>query len=225
MFVASDVYVMTRASGVIAENIPANNAPYDFVPAGGSPTFTRLIVDNAACNACHDNLEIHGEARFDVEYCVTCHNPYSIDPDTAAEPWGGTVDMKEMVHKIHYGAELTYGYTIIGYGGRPHDYSDVEFTQDVRNCTTCHQDELVDTVPQAGNWKEVPNRASCGSCHDWIDWDGSEGDPDLLHWGGFVFVADDQCADCHGPNADDFLDGAYKVENVHQIPEAVAAEA
>jgi OmcA/MtrC family decaheme c-type cytochrome len=214
-----------RTNRVLPENIPANNAPYDFVPAGGSPTFTRLIVNNAACNACHDNLELHGEARFDVEYCVTCHNPYSIDPDTASEPWGGTVDMKQMVHKIHYGENLTNGYTIIGYGGFAHPYGDVVFPQDVRNCTTCHQDSDP-TVPQAGNWRDVQNRAACGSCHDWIDWDGSEGDANLLHWGGFVFLDgdDDLCADCHGPSSD-FVNGDYRVEVAHTIPEAVAAEA
>jgi OmcA/MtrC family decaheme c-type cytochrome len=78
-------------------------------------------------------------------------------------------------------------------------------------------------VPQAGNWKEVQNRASCGSCHDWIDWDGSEGDANLLHWGNLVFVDDAQCIDCHGPNAD-ILGGDYRVENAHRIPEAIAAE-
>ena len=56
-----------RTNRVLPENIPANNAPYDFVPAGGAPTFTRLIVNNAACNACHDNLGFHGDARFDIE--------------------------------------------------------------------------------------------------------------------------------------------------------------
>ncbi|NNF49896.1 MAG: OmcA/MtrC family decaheme c-type cytochrome, partial [Woeseiaceae bacterium] len=215
--------VEIRTNRVIADNIPANNAPYDFVPAGGSPTFTRLIVNNATCNACHDNLEIHGEARFDVEYCVTCHNPYSIDPDTAAEPWSGTVDMKQMVHKIHFGAKLTNGYTIIGYGGFPHPYDGVEFTQDVRNCTTCHQESDA-SVPQASNWKDVQNRDTCGSCHDWIDWDGSEGNADLLHWGGLVFLDDADCATCHGPNAT-VLDGEYRVEVAHEIPEAVAAKA
>ncbi|HKJ20480.1 MAG TPA: OmcA/MtrC family decaheme c-type cytochrome, partial [Woeseiaceae bacterium] len=184
--------VEIRTNRVLPVNIPANNAPYDFVPAGGSPTFTRLIVNNATCNACHDNLELHGEARFDVEYCVTCHNPYSIDPDTAAEEWGGTVDMKQMIHKIHAGAHLTYGYEIIGYGGQPHDYSDVEFPQDLRNCQTCHQD-TDPSVPQAGNWKEVQNRAACGSCHDRIDWDGSKNDPDLLHPGDAVFLDDVLC--------------------------------
>jgi OmcA/MtrC family decaheme c-type cytochrome len=166
---------------------------------------------------------MHGEARFDVAYCVTCHNPYSIDGDTAAQPWGGTVDMKQMIHKIHYG-DLTNGYTIIGYGGREHDYADVEFPQDARNCQTCHQDTLTDTVPQAINWKLVQNRATCGSCHDWIDWDGSEGDANLLHWGNLTFLDDMQCVDCHGPDAT-ILDGAYRVEVVHTIPEAVAAEA
>ncbi len=215
--------VEIRTNRVLPYNIPANNAPYDFVPAGGSPAFTRLIVNDAACNACHDNLEIHGEARFDVNYCMTCHNPYSIDPDTAAEEWGGTVDMTEMIHKIHNGTHLTFGYAIVGYGPRLHDYSDFEFSQDIRNCTTCHQDSDP-TVPQASNWEEVQNRVSCGSCHDWIDWDGSSGDPDRLHWGSMTFLNDQLCVDCHGKGTD-VLDGEYQVAVAHEIPEQVAAEA
>ena len=224
--------VEIRTNRVSSVSIPANNAPYDFLPSPTgaippAPEDNRLIVNNAACNACHDNLEMHGEARFDVEYCVTCHNPYSIDGDTANEPWGGTVDMKRMIHKIHVDNThpniLTNGYRIRGYNDSVHDYSDVAFPQDARNCQTCHQDSDP-TVPQAGNWKEVQNRAACGSCHDWIDWDGSEGDPDLLHWGGFTFLEDIQCVDCHGPNSD-FAGGDYRVAVVHTIPEAVAAEA
>jgi OmcA/MtrC family decaheme c-type cytochrome len=214
--------VEIRTDRALPYAIPANNAPYDFVPAGGSPAFTRLIVNNAACNACHDNLELHGEARFDVEYCVTCHNPYSIDPDTAAEAWGGTVDMKAMIHKIHAGVNLTYGYAVIGYGGSLHDYSDIHFPQDLRNCTTCHQ-ESDPTVPQAGNWKEVQNRAACGTCHDSIDWDGSENDPNLLHAGGFTFLDDTDCVTCHGADTTAYS-GAYRVAVVHQIPEALASE-
>ncbi|MBT8091386.1 MAG: OmcA/MtrC family decaheme c-type cytochrome [Gammaproteobacteria bacterium] len=207
--------VEIRTNRYLPENIPANNAPFDFVPAGGAPIEERLIVNNAACNACHDNLEVHGEARFDVEYCVTCHNPYSIDPDTAAEPWGGSVDMKVMIHKIHYGENLVNGYRVIGYNDTPHDYSDIVFPQDVRNCTTCHQESDA-TVPQASNWREVQNRAACGTCHDDIDW--AAGD----HPGGFVFTDDTQCALCHdeaqGPEA-------LWVDVVHRIPEAEAAKA
>ena len=210
--------VEIRTSSYLPENIPnipANNAPYDFVPAGGAPVETRLIVNNDACNACHDNLELHGEARFDVEYCVTCHNPYSIDPDTAAEPWGGSVDMKVMIHKIHFGKKLTNGYRVVGYGGTEHDYSNIVFTQDVRNCTTCHQESNA-AVPQASNWRTVQNRASCGTCHDDIDW--AAGD----HPGDYVFTDDTQCGDCHNETS-----GATElhVPVVHQLPEVEAAKA
>jgi len=204
-----------RTNRVLPVSIPANNAPYDFVPAGGTPTFTRLIVNTATCNACHDELAFHGEARFDVEYCVNCHNPYSIDPDTAAEPWGGTVDMKQMIHKIHYGANLANGYFIVGYGGNTIDYSNIEFPQDVRNCTTCHQ-ESDPTVPQASNWRTVQNTTVCSSCHDDIDFAAGG------HVGG---INDDAaCAECHGDQST--VDGgALRVSVVHQIPEAIAAQA
>ncbi|MGI9262537.1 MAG: OmcA/MtrC family decaheme c-type cytochrome [Woeseiaceae bacterium] len=214
--------VEIRTNRVLSNTIPANNAPYDFVPAGGSPSFTRSIVNNAVCNACHDNLEFHGGARFDIDYCVTCHNPYSIDPDTAAEDWAGTVDMTAMIHKIHQGIGLDFGYTIIGHGGRAHDYSTVVFPQDLRNCGTCH-DETDPTLPQAGNWKELPNRNACGACHDWIDWDGSENDPARLHDAGLTFFDDTDCVVCHG---DDTLayDGALAVAEVHRQPNVEAQD-
>ncbi|NNF41147.1 MAG: OmcA/MtrC family decaheme c-type cytochrome [Woeseiaceae bacterium] len=207
--------VEIRTNRYLPENIPANNAPYDFVPTGGAPLDTRLIVNNDTCNACHDNLEFHGEARFDIEYCVTCHNPYSIDGDTVNEPWEGTVDMKEMIHKIHYGVNLANGYAIVGYGGNRIDYSGIEFTQDVRNCTTCHQ-ESDPTVPQASNWRTVQTRSACGSCHDTIDWEGGN------HPGGLAFTDDSQCGGCH--NETSGVTGLH-VPVVHQIPEQIAAEA
>ncbi len=74
----------------------SSNGIYDFVPAGGAPIAMRNIVDNDTCNACHDVLNFHGGPRTDVAYCVTCHNPSSIDGDT-----GNTVDMKAMIHNIH----------------------------------------------------------------------------------------------------------------------------
>jgi OmcA/MtrC family decaheme c-type cytochrome len=153
---------------------------------------------------------------------VTCHNPYSIDGDTATEAWGGTVDMKQMIHKIHYGENLTNGYFIVGYGDRTHDYSNIVFPQDVRNCTTCHQ-ESDPTVPQASNWQEVQNRVSCGSCHDWIDWDGSENDPTLLHPGGFTFLNDTDCVVCHGHESLAF-NGDLRVAVVHEMPEVLAQQ-
>ena len=210
--------IRTNSGGFLPYNIPANNEPFDFLPSGGAVDNDddRLIVNNDTCNACHDNLEFHGGARFDIEYCVTCHNPYSIDGDTAAEPWGGTVDMTEMVHKIHYGENLTNGYFIIGFGGTLHDYSDAVFTQDVRNCQTCHNDSNPE-VPQASNWFKVQNRVACGSCHDDIDW--AAGD----HPGGIAFTDDSLCVNCHGENST-VGGGALRTAEAHRQPEREAGD-
>jgi OmcA/MtrC family decaheme c-type cytochrome len=187
----------------------SSNGIFNFVPSGGDVSFTRDIVDNDTCFACHDRLEFHGGPRTDVAYCVTCHNPSSIDGDTVDEPWGGTVDMKQMIHKIHYGVNLTNGYFVVGFRGSVNDYSDIHFPQDVRNCQTCHEESDEDT-PQASNWRLVANRASCGSCHDDIDWDNGG------HPGGFSFADDTQCLDCHGPEAT-INGGAARIAEAHRI--------
>ena len=197
----------------------ASNGIYDFVPAGGAPTFERKIVENSTCDACHDRLEFHGGPRTDVQYCVTCHNPHSIDGDT-----GNTVDMKALIHNIHSGRD---GYVIIGHGGSINDFSDVVWTQDIRNCQTCHQESDANT-PQASNYRLVPNRAACGTCHydNGIAGDGEHdyAIQDGIHPGGLVFNDDSQCIDCHGPNAT-INNGDVQVVNAHTIPEAVAAKA
>jgi OmcA/MtrC family decaheme c-type cytochrome len=188
------VEIRTSAGGLAEENIPADNAPLDFLPTGGSPLFTRLIVSSSTCNACHDNLEMHGEARFDVEYCVQCHNPSSIDGDT-----GNTVDLKRLVHSIH---SARPDYSVVGFGGAVHNWADVEFPQDIRNCQTCHNENNPET-PQASNFRLVANRAACGTCHfdDGIADSGHDfAIEDGVHPGGFNFTDDTQCVDCHGPN-------------------------
>lgn len=189
------IEIRTSSGGFQPENIPADNAPFDFVPTGGAPTFTRLIVDSDTCNACHDNLEMHGEARFDVEYCVQCHNPSSIDGDT-----GNTVDMKRLIHNIHSGRP---DYQIVGYGGIVHEWSDVVWPQDIRNCQTCHEEDDANT-PQASNYRKKPNRAACGTCH-YDDGDDTNGKHDFaiedgVHPFNQLFSDDTQCVDCHGPN-------------------------
>jgi OmcA/MtrC family decaheme c-type cytochrome len=216
------IEIRTNSGGFHPENIPADNAPYDFLPTGGSPVFTRLIVDSDNCNACHDNLEFHGEARFDVEYCVQCHNPSSIDEDT-----GNTIDFKRLIHNIH---SARVDYQIVGFGGTVHDWSDLVWPQDIRNCQTCHDESDADT-PQASNYRLVPNRAACGTCH--YD-DGTPGNgehefaiEDGTHPGGFQFTDDTQCVDCHGPdgtvtNSEGRL---VQVPVAHEIREKTAGEA
>ncbi|MCE3285715.1 MAG: hypothetical protein K0R70_1971, partial [Steroidobacteraceae bacterium] len=147
--------------------IPANNAVMTFNPVTGTPIAAsgREIVDNDTCNACHDNLVFHGGARFDLQYCVMCHESYTADAQT-----GNTVDLKVMIHKIHSGVNLPSVqagklYGIFGNNNSWNDFSHVVYPQDRRNCTTCHEENDEDT-PQASNWRFTVNRATCSSCHD-----------------------------------------------------------
>ncbi len=202
------------APNVTAENLPANNAIYTFVPA----TDTKLeqsgreIVDNDTCNACHDNLVFHGGARFDLQYCSMCHDSYSFDAQS-----GNPLDLKVMIHKIHSGETLPSVeaggfYGIFGFGNVFTDFSELVYPQDTRNCTTCHQETDTDT-PQASNWRLTVNRETCSSCHDTVNFTTG------ANHGGGVAATDDTCAACHGPTAQL---GNLRVELAHQIPEQLA---
>ena len=121
-----------------------------------------------------------------------CHESYSFDAQT-----GNSIDLKVMIHKIHRGADLPSVkagglYGIFGYRNAWNDYSAVKFPQDLRNCTTCHEESDADT-PQASNWRLTVNRATCTSCHDNVDFATG------ANHGG-VAATDDTCMACHGPN-------------------------
>lgn len=200
-----------------ASNIPANNGAFTFSPANGAPIEQsgREIVDNDTCNACHDNLSFHGDARFDLQYCVMCHEANSYDAQS-----GNTIDMKVMVHKIHSGQNLPSVqaggfYGIFGFGNAFVDFSHVAYTQDRRNCQTCHQESDADT-PQASNWRVTVNREACGSCHDDVNFDTGAN-----HAG--VAATDEQCGTCHGPNSN-IQNGELRPEVVHVDPVLAAGE-
>ena len=150
---------------------PKATGVLDFVPAGGAVS-ARDIVLTATCNQCHSELTAHG-TRIDTKLCVTCHNPGS----WVAGPPDTSVDFKVMIHKIHYnnaGAALP---SVLA-GGTPYkigskDFSTVAFTQDVRNCTRCHDGAL---SAQGDNWKNRPSMEACGSCHDNVYF-GAQPDP------------------------------------------------
>jgi len=200
------------------DNTTAN--PFrDWVPATGATEgiFTMEIAATQNCNSCHDVLGIHGGNRREVEYCVTCHNPGSTDANS-----GNSVDMKVMIHKIHMGADLPSvqaggEYAIYGFRDSKHDYSNVHYPQDIRRCENCHagtstgagRDDLVLTA-QGDNWAQYSTRASCGSCHDQLDFD--------LHAGGQP--DDTNCASCHSAGGI-----AGSIEDSHGIAFEEAREA
>jgi OmcA/MtrC family decaheme c-type cytochrome len=189
---------------------------YDFVPAGGAVR-KRDVVVNETCNQCHSQLAAHG-TRVDVQQCVTCHNPGSW---VAGTP-NVTVDLKVMVHRIHYNAgglalpSVRAGYPYkIGNA----DFSTVVFTQDVRNCTRCHDGTL---SAQGDNWKSQPSIAACGACHDDVYF-GAQPDParpyqTKAHSGG-VLSDNSACVLCHGAGR------VADVTVAHDFPNRVKAAA
>ncbi len=119
--------------------------------------------------------------------------------------------MKVMIHKIHNGPNLPSvqagtPYQIIGYRQSVHDYSHVEYPQDMRNCVRCHTAE----TPGGSVWMTEPNRDACGSCHDNINWEvAGEGHP--------VAQFDDSlCAACHIPQGENEFD--ISIMGAHTIP-------
>ncbi|MGW8228954.1 MAG: OmcA/MtrC family decaheme c-type cytochrome [Gammaproteobacteria bacterium] len=193
--------IQTRGS------LPVVNSTYDFRPDGNPITTERDIVKTANCNECHNELEAH-DARVETKYCVTCHNPGSTDANS-----GNTVDFKVMIHKLHRGEFLPSvvaggEYAIWGFNDTKHDYSDVAFPQDIRNCTKCHDGSDSDT-PQGDAW-QTPSMAACGSCHDDVDFSNHNG----------VAVTDIMCQTCHREDGTGFAKSAAEA---HVIPTKVAS--
>ena len=168
-------------------------------------TVTRQVATTADCNQCHDPLIGHGGSRLQVQLCIMCHTPQTINADT-----GLTMDMKVLIHKIHMGSSLPSVKAgtpyRIWHRGAWSDFSAVVFPQDVRNCTTCHGSD----ASQGTNYKTNPCAAACTSCHD--DVNLSTG---VNHPGG-PQLDDKQCAGCHPQTQ--YTDFDASIPGAHLIP-------
>jgi len=116
------------------------NVVFAFDPAGVKVELdTRDIVNTETCNECHTQLQLHGSRR-EIQLCIMCHNTQSADANS-----GNSVDFPQLIHAIHRGESLPSveggdPYEIVGFRGTVHDYSNVVFPQDIRNCQVCHSD-------------------------------------------------------------------------------------
>jgi OmcA/MtrC family decaheme c-type cytochrome len=181
---------------------------FNFVPDGSPVTVVRDVIRTQSCNRCHDQLSAHGGSRRGIEMCVLCHTPQTIDPDS-----GNTVDLAVMAHKIHMGSELPSvqagkPYQIIGFQGNVTDWSTVVHPSDPRRCEVCHQQDSGAT--QATAYLTRPTRASCGSCHDDVNFATGAN-----HAGG-PQISDNQCAACHIPQGELEFDASIK--GAHAVP-------
>jgi OmcA/MtrC family decaheme c-type cytochrome len=177
----------------------ADGDGYKAVALSNPATETRIMADVSSCNTCHNQLALHGGGRIDVQFCVMCHNPGTIDANS-----GNVLTMSTMVHKIHAGRKLgSDALQIWGYGGSKHDYAEVGFPQDLRNCTKCHSSDNVAT-PQGDNWKNMPTREACLTCHlsgtgsSWLTTHDTLAASILLP--NAAAMTNGNCAGCHGAN-------------------------
>ncbi len=202
---------------------------------------SRVIVANAKCEECHRKLGgipglseeaaaagFHGGSRNNVAYCVVCHTEqrrYGRAEATATTNGavrtftgssyvvdGRTIgNLPNFVHKVHAGELLSN--KNYNYGGVL--LNETKYPQDIRNCTKCHDGSATSTAKttQGDNWKSVPSRLACGSCHDGINFatgtgvrlrDAAKG----LTSSAFAHPAgaqpdDSVCSLCHQANTND----------------------
>jgi OmcA/MtrC family decaheme c-type cytochrome len=100
----------------------------------GSPVAARrTVVAMANCQQCHTYLEVHGNLRNNVTYCVLCHNPSEGDESTRPTATVvadrtlpvQSVNFAKMIHSIHTGNKLGAAgldYVVIGHGGSINDF-------------------------------------------------------------------------------------------------------
>ena len=191
---------------------PTGEATLDFVPNGSAVTQTRNIVQTATCQKCHGpEFAGHGGDRVTVDGCVTCHSPNTYDAQSSE-----SMEMAVMIHKIHAGNELAsvagpdgqyYDnpntpvdetkdngvYAIWGNSNSRHSWEGAAFPANISNCEACH----TGTAKDIANWKTVPSRAACGSCHDNVNFKtGANHSPQKL-----AQTNDDSCGGCHSATA------------------------
>lgn len=191
----------------------AQNPVYYFAVTDSQPQPRRAVVDLANCNKCHDTLALHGGQRFKTEECVVCHNANKDDrgrrPADKQPP--ESVHFKYLIHKIHTGEELSRDFTVYGFGNVPHNYNEVRYPGDRRNCVTCHKSGtyqlplpsgLLPTQAPRDYYTPIqPEAAACLSCHD------------TAYAAAHAYVNTapfaEACAACHGNNAE------FSVDKVH----------
>ncbi len=190
-----------------------DNNPYiAFAVTDAAPVPRRHVVEDAKCDACHDNLTLHGGNRHDPNYCVMCHTPVADDGRyrPAADLPTRSIDFKFLIHRIHRGEEMERDYTVIGFRGTPHNYNEVLYPGFLNNCGTCHVGNTFD-VPSAGRLATTdlreyyspmpPNSAACIGCHDTLD--------AAAHTWLNTAPFGESCAVCHGNGA------TFDVARVH----------
>ncbi len=190
----------------------AENPVFTFAVTDAAPVPRREVASDVKCENCHSNLALHGTIRHAVQYCVTCHLPEATDIGEVQDGnMEQSIHFKYMVHKIHRGEDLENGYVVAGHGQSIHDYGEVEYSGDLRNCDACHVNNsqqidlpagVLPTVTPQDWWSPTgPQSAACLSCHD--------DDSSAVHAYSNSTFFGESCSTCHGQGKD------WSVDKVH----------
>jgi hypothetical protein len=178
------------------------------------------ITDRENCYACHVTIAFHGRSRIGFDTCVACHavsaagdRPRYVAAD--APPTDGvTINFRELIHKLHMGADLENAgdYIVNGFGSGsyPGNFASQSFEHihfpafpdGVKACATCHgADSDAWLEPQDTNHPTVqatpgqPWSLVCGSCHD--------GASAAAHIASQISSSGaESCSICHGEGRD-----------------------
>ena len=171
------------------------NGFFSIDEASGNASPRRTSVAIEQCQACHQNLVLHGSNRADnINSCVTCHNPRNTDRGVreiaSSPPTDGkdeeSLHFKTMVHGIHAAAMRENPLQIVGFRGfstHVYDEEHVQYPGKLNNCKTCHVDggytlplastalgTTIDTGSDHASPLDdtvvTPAAAACSSCHD-----------------------------------------------------------
>jgi OmcA/MtrC family decaheme c-type cytochrome len=177
----------------VGREVGGNPVAYAVV-GGGEPAAREARVDRDLCNACHGDLALHGGGRKEIEYCVTCHHQNATDAARRPADQGPpeTVEMADMVHRIHAGGNLQNPAILYGFGNTRHDYSAVVYPGALANCEGCH----------VGEAHLQPSAAACITCHDSDD---ARAHADL----NTTVDGREACGVCHGPGRESAVDVAH----------------
>ncbi len=174
----------------------------------------RMVVAQEKCDTCHYDLDLHGSNRNDVKHCVICHMPQETDAEVRPEDQfpAESINFKQLIHKIHTGEELQIPFTVYGFRSSVHNYNEVRFPNDRRNCTACHIDgteqlPLADNLSAAVSPRDYidpmpPATGACLTCHTNLS-AAAHADLNISETLG------ESCAVCHGEGKE------FAVDRVH----------
>lgn len=163
-------------------------------------------VDTRYCAICHTSQRAYGRAISTATSGAFTGNTYVTADVSTADPSTDEVqilgEFVTMVHKIHLGSNLT----LTGYSYAGVHFNEVAYPQSAALCRKCHRADTAKeqaVTPQGNNWRTMPSRKACGSCHDNVHFSTGTITPTIDNPATThpVQLNDASCNACHTPTA------------------------